>query len=260
MQMNAKTALISPGVYKALTARLGVAPEDFSEPLYVVDTLGRVMFCNRALAELVGLRAEEIVGKLSLVFYRPEATPLFLMRRTQALMGHTVPATLRTEIRRSGGATMPVELSVNSLENEGRVVGRVAIVRRVEPAGRSEHRGEPPPVESLLYLTQEEADELPYGLIVLDRGGVVVGYNEAESRLSGLVRSQVLGRHFFLEIAPCTRVRAFGGLYRRMVQTGEPAIAQFDFIFRFSFGERGVFIRLAYSKEREQGLIVVEGR
>lgn len=252
---------ISAGVYTALAAQLGVAPEAFPEPLYVVDPLGRVVFCNRALAQLVGLRAEEIVGKPSVVLYRPEATPAFLMRRIHALMGHSVPPLLKTEIRRSGGATMPVELSVTSLENEGRVIGRIAIVRPAAQAERTEQRGGPlRVVEPLLHLTQEEADALPYGLIVLDRVGVVVGYNEAESRLSGLARSRVLGRNFFLEIAPCARVRAFGGRYRRMVRTGEPAMAQFEFVFRFSFGERGVFISLAYSAEREQGLIVVEPR
>jgi photoactive yellow protein len=256
--MNTRSGSISADAYKALAAQLGGAPEDFPEPLYAVDTLGRVMFCNGALAELVGLRPEEIVGRLSLVLYRPEATPAFLMRRTRALMGHTVPARLRTEIRRSGGATIPVELSVTSLKSKGTVIGRVAIVRRILQAGQSEQRGGPPPVESLLHLSPEGADALPYGLIVLDPGGVVVGYNQAESRLSGLARSEVLGRHFFLEIAPCTRVRAFGGLYRRMVQSGEPTIAQFDFVFRFSFGERGVFIHMAYFKERAQGLIMVE--
>lgn len=252
---------ISAGAYKALAARLEVPPEDFPEPLYVVDPLGRVIFCNQALAQLVGLRPDEIVGKLSLVLYRPEATPAFLMRRIHALMGHAVPPMLRTEMRRSRGASMPVELSVTSLESEGRVVGRVAIVRPATPVDRNEHRGWTGiVVESLLHLTQEEADALPYGLIVLDRAGVVVGYNEAESRLSGLARSRVLGRNFFLEIAPCTQVRNFGGLYRRMVETGEPAMAQFDFVFRFSFGERGVFIQLAYSEERDQGLIMVAAR
>ena len=37
-------------------------------------------------------------------------------------------------------------------------------------------------------------------------------------------------------------------------------MAQFDFVFRFSFGEKRVFIQLAYSKEREHGLIAVEER
>jgi photoactive yellow protein len=252
--------LIGADAYGALAAQLGGAPEDFPEPLYVVDALGRVLFGNRALAELMGLPIQEIVGKLSIVFYRPEATPVFLMRRAQALMGGSVPPRLRTELRLRGGVTLPVELSVTSLEDQGRTVGRVAIVRRVERAGRVEHSSGAPQLEALLHLTQDEADALPYGLIVLDRDGVVVGYNEAESSLSGLARGQVLGRHFFLDIAPCTRVRTFAGLYRRMVQTGEPAMAQFDFAFRFSFGEKRVFIQLAYSQERERGLIVVEQR
>jgi hypothetical protein len=55
-------------------------------------------------------------------------------------------------------------------------------------------------------------------------------------------------------------VRAFGGLYRRMVRGGEPAQAQLDFVFRFSFGEKRVLIQLAYSRARDHGLIVVEGR
>lgn len=256
-------ALMSAGAYGALAAQLGVAPEDFPEPLYVVDPLGRVVFCNRALAELVGLPGEQIVGKLSIVLYQPEAAPVFLMRRIHALMGRSVPPKLRTELRRSGGAGLPVELSVTSLENEGQTVGRVAIVRRAEqdtPPLRADPRRPRPHVESLLHLSPEEADALPYGLIVLDRSGVIVRYNAAESRLSGLAPSQVLGRNFFLEIAPCTRVRTFGGVYRRMVQTGEPAMTQFEFAFRFGFGEKRVFIQLAYSQERERGLIVVEQR
>lgn len=117
-----------------------------------------------------------------------------------------------------------------------------------------------PAVESLLQLSPEEADALPYGLIVLDPTGVVIGYNAAESRLSGLAAGAVIGRNFFLDIAPCTRVRAFAGLYRQMVDTGEPAVAQFDFVFRFSYGETRVSVLMTYSREARRGTIVVEQR
>jgi PAS domain S-box-containing protein len=129
--MDRKTELISPSAYRALASRLGVAPEDFPDPLYVVDRLGRVIYCNRAYAELVGYRAEQVVGMLSLLFYPPEAAPVILMRRVHALLGHAVPPQLRTEIRRRGGGMMPVELSVNNLASEGQIVGRVAIVRQI---------------------------------------------------------------------------------------------------------------------------------
>ena len=252
--------MLSPVALRALAAQLGVAPEEFPQPLYVVDRLGRIVFCNRALADLVGGRAEDILGKLSLIFYPPEAAPVFLRRRVHALLGHPTPSTLKTHLRASGGRAIPVELSVTNLECEGEIVGRVSVIRPAPDSGSPRHGSETPGVESLLHLSPEETDALPYGLILLDPDGVVTGYNAAESRLSGLARSEVLGRHFFRDIAPCTRVRAFAGVYQRMVETGEPDYAQFDFVFRFSYGEKRVSVLLAYSADIKQGAIVVEQR
>jgi photoactive yellow protein len=250
--------MMSPVARRALAAQLGVAPEEFPQPLYVVDRVGRVVFCNRALAELIDGRPEEIVGRLSLQFYPPEAAPVFLLRRFDALTGHPPTATLKTHLRASGGRAIPVELSVTNLECEGEIVGRVSVVRPAPESGSPGHGGQKPSVESLLQLSPEEADALPYGLILLDRDGVIIGYNAAESRLSGLARSEVLGRDFFRDVAPCTRVRAFAGRYRQMVEAGEPGHAHFDFVFRFSYGEKRVSVLLAYSPEIRQGAIVVE--
>lgn len=251
---------MSPVALQALAAQLGVAPEEFSSPLYVVDRVGRIVFCNHALADLIGGRAADIVGKLSLLLYPPEAAPVFLLRRIHALLGHPTPTTLKTHLRASGGREIPVELSVTNLECEGKIVGRVSVVRPAPESGSPRHGGEQPSVESLLHLSPDEADALPYGLILLDPEGMVTGYNAAESRLSGLARSEVLGRNFFRDIAPCTRVRAFAGVYRRMVEAGEPGHAQFDFVFRFSYGEKRVSVLLAYSPDTKQGAIVVEQR
>lgn len=251
---------MNPEARRALAAHLGVAPEKFPQPLYVVDRVGRIVFCNQALADLMGGRAEEIVGKRSLVFYPPEATPVFLMRRVDALMGRPPAETLKTRLRASGGREVPVELAVTNLECEGEIVGRVSVVRPIPEPGSPRHLSEKPSVESLLQLSAEEADALPYGLILLDPEGVIVGYNAAESRLSGLPRSEVLGRDFFRDVAPCTRVRAFAGRYREMVQAGESAHARFDFVFRFSYGEKRVSVLLAYSPDIRQGAIVVEQR
>ena len=250
--------MLNPVARQALAAHLGVAPEEFPQPLYVVDRVGRVIFCNHALADLIGGRAEEIVGKPSLLFYPPEDAPVFLLRRVDALLGHPPLAMLRTSLRASGGRAIPVELSVTSLECEGEIVGRVSVVRPAPESGLALHRGEKPSVESLLQLSPEEADALPYGLILIDPDGVIIGYNAAESRLSGLARSEVLGRDFFRDVAPCTRVRAFAGLYRKMVEAGEPGDARFDFVFRFSYGQKRVSVLLAYSPEVRQGAIVVE--
>jgi len=251
---------MDPSTYAALASKLGTPPEEFAEPMYVVDRLGRIVFCNRAFATLVGKRAEDVVGKLSLLFYSPQATPAFLRRRVRALAGDEVPRTITTEIRRSGGGTVPVVLSVENLEVDERIVGRLAVVREAGSGGAQHGREPPPQVEDLLQLSQEEADRLPYGLIVLDDSGDVIGYNAAESRLSGLAPSAVIGRNFFEEIAPCTRVRAFAGRYRQMAQTGEPGSVQFEFVFRFGHREQRVCVRMAYSRQKKQGAILVEAR
>jgi hypothetical protein len=44
------------------------------------------------------------------------------------------------------------------------------------------------------------------------------------------------------------------------VQTGEPDFAQFEFLFRFPYGEKRVFILMGYSREMKQGAILVERR
>jgi photoactive yellow protein len=252
--------MMSFAARQALAAQLGVTPEDFAEPLYVVDRVGRVVFCNRALTELVGSRAEDIVGRLSLQFYPPEAAPVFLLRRFDALMGRPPAAPLKTRLRASNGRAVPVALSVTNLECAGEIVGRVTVVRPAPGSGALPQTGETLGAESLLQLSPEEADALPFGLILLDPDGVIIGYNAVESRLSGLARSDVIGRNFFQDVAPCTRVRAFAGRYRQMVDAGESSHAQFDFVFRFSYGEKRVSVVLAYSPDIRQGAIAVEQR
>lgn len=251
---------MSPSAREALARQLGAVPEDFPRPLYVVDRVGRIVFCNRAFVEMVGYRAEDMIGKLSLLFYPPEMAPVFLMRRVQSQLGQAVPPTLRTQLRRSDGRAIPVELTITSLEHEGGLAGRVTVVREAREPGPPGSGAEPPGAEYLLHLSQQEADNLPYGLITLDATGTVIGYNEAESRLSGLAPSAVIGRNFFSDIAPCTRVRAFAGLYRHMVVTGEPDSAHFEFVFRFGYGEKRVSILMTYSREAKQGAILVEPR
>ena len=112
--------------------------------------------------------------------------------------------------------------------------------------------------EDLLSLTQDEVDALPFGLITLDPDGTIVAYNKAESELSGLDPGRVLGRNFFEQIAPCTAVKEFAGLYREMVSSGTTQSWEFNFLFRFAAGDKRVHIQLAYFPEQQRGLIMVQ--
>jgi photoactive yellow protein len=82
------------------------------------------------------------------------------------------------------------------------------------------------------YLTPAQLDALPFGVIEIDDSGTVVSYNQAESQLSGLQPSSVVGRNFFTDIAPCTRVKAFKDRFNSVLSGNKPLEA-FSFTFRF---------------------------
>jgi photoactive yellow protein len=111
--------------------------------------------------------------------------------------------------------------------------------------------------EDLLDLTDAQVDALPLGVLELDPQGRVLRYNRSEERLSGLTRGRVLGRNFFLEVAPCTKVASFQGQYQEMVASGKSDPIDFDFVFRFPGGERLVHISISFDQRRQRGILLV---
>ena len=111
--------------------------------------------------------------------------------------------------------------------------------------------------EDLHELSAEEYDQLPFGLIEVERDGTILHYNREEERIAKIDRTRVLGRNFFTEVAPCTQVRSFGGRFREMVDAGRTDRETLDFVFLFASGARLVTVALAYDALRERGLILV---
>lgn len=101
----------------------------------------------------------------------------------------------------------------------------------------------------------EELDALPYGLIVLDRKGNVLFYNETESSLTGFARTRVEGRNFFRDVAPCTRVKGFEGRFRDFVAGKLGPVTFFDFVFRFERGTQ--YVTIGLSRGRRRGTVNV---
>jgi photoactive yellow protein len=106
-----------------------------------------------------------------------------------------------------------------------------------------------PPVDAVYgadQLSTAELDALPYGMFQRDPRGVVLRYSQAESQLSGRAASDVVGRRFFDEVAPCTHVREFYGRFAEGVAAG-----QLDTVFNFRFAftpPRDVRVHMFYSR------------
>ncbi|HEX7154675.1 MAG TPA: PAS domain-containing protein [Thermoanaerobaculia bacterium] len=105
--------------------------------------------------------------------------------------------------------------------------------------------------ESIIHeigrLGPEELDALPFGAIQLDRSGTILAYNRTEERFAGLRREDVIGKNFFSDVAPCTRVRRFFGAFQEGIER-RSLNEVFDFLFNFKSGPREVRIRMIYSE------------
>jgi photoactive yellow protein len=121
---------------------------------------------------------------------------------------------------------------------------------------------QPPPGPTLAELGHhvedldpEAIDACPFGVIQLDRQGRILRYNAYEEELAGRLRADVIGKSFFSEVAPCTRVRAFYGRFLDGLSRGS-IHATFGFVFPFASGARRVEITLFYQGGEEVWLLV----
>jgi photoactive yellow protein len=95
-------------------------------------------------------------------------------------------------------------------------------------------------------LTPQELDLLPFGAIRLSTDGTITAYNQTEEKLANRKAEDVVGKNFFSEVAPCTRVKRFYGAFQAGVERKELSEV-FDFIFAFPTGARDVRIRMIYT-------------
>ena len=96
-------------------------------------------------------------------------------------------------------------------------------------------------------LTEDQLDSLPVGMIQLDRVGTVLRFNQTESSLARVEKAEAIGRSFFDEVAPCTRVQEFYGRFVEGVQNRNLHTV-FPYQFRFRDGrQKNVVISMFYS-------------
>jgi len=101
-------------------------------------------------------------------------------------------------------------------------------------------------VSALDAMDAAQFDTLPFGLVAMDAQGVVLAYNQAESRLSGLPAERVIGRHFFTEVAPCTNNFLVADRFRARQDLDETL----NYVFSVKLQPTPVRLRLL---RREQG-------
>lgn len=73
-------------------------------------------------------------------------------------------------------------------------------------------------------------DQAPVGMVLMDRDTRVLHYNRYEETLAGRSREDVVGRLFFDEVAPCTRVSGLADAFAARIDEGG-LDEELDFVF-----------------------------
>lgn len=103
-------------------------------------------------------------------------------------------------------------------------------------------------------MTYPELDMMNYGVVTVDQNADILFLNDWEARLKGIAREKFIGKNWFKDIAPCTRVPAFEGRFRQFVR-GEAAMPSeaFDFVYPISSGTH--YVKVLFVPGKKPGTV-----
>lgn len=105
-------------------------------------------------------------------------------------------------------------------------------------------------------MPAQERDNLPYGIIKLDERGTILEYNTTESIITGRNQSDVLGKNFFSDVAPCTKTPQFFGKFEEAFEK-QFLNTVFDYLFDYQMAPVRVKIHMIYAKVSGNGYVWV---
>lgn len=86
----------------------------------------------------------------------------------------------------------------------------------------------------LAKMSSAEIDQLAFGAIQLDPSGTILQYNEAEGAITGRSPSQVIGKNFFTDVAPCTNTPKFKGAFDKVVKDRSNIMIEYTFDYQMT--------------------------
>lgn len=108
--------------------------------------------------------------------------------------------------------------------------------------------------EQLDTAPESEVDALPFGVIGLKPSCEVDRYSATESRLAGLSRERVMGRHFFNAVAPCMN----NFLVAQRFEDESSLDATIDYVLTLKMRPTPVKLRLLRQADRDRRYILVQ--
>jgi photoactive yellow protein len=97
-------------------------------------------------------------------------------------------------------------------------------------------------------IPEKSRNDLPFGLIKLDRSGKILEYNMAQASIAGIDPREAIGKNFFLDLAVCTQRPEFFGKFKEGVDKGQ-LNALFEFTFDMNMKPTRVRVHMVLARE-----------
>ena len=169
----------------------------------VIDREGKIIAWNKAIEEMTGFRADEMLGKgnyeSAIAFYgdrRPilidlvnlpseviEEKYVFLRREKGVLMGDAECSMVRKGKRFLSGWATPI------CNLKGEIVGAIESIRDLTEKKQAEEA-----VRESEQRLMEIIDFLPDATLVIDREGKIIAWNRAIEEMTGYTADEMLGK------------------------------------------------------------------
>ncbi len=152
------------------------------EGVLVTDLEYRVVYANRAAAEMIGYPPDRVAGVCWLAAIPPDQLPLVQAAWARRAEGKTDRYEL--ELLHHSGQRVPVQISGAPLFEDGRLVGSIAVFTNLAERRQAEAE------RVLLSAAVEQAAE---AVVVTDTDGAVRYVNRAFERAAGVSRADAVG-------------------------------------------------------------------
>ncbi len=201
--------------------------EEMEEGYYEVDIAGNFTFVNDAMSRILGYSRDELIG-MNYRIYTPkeDVDPIFQAYNRVYRTGELLKSFPMPEIRKNGTRILAEDSVFPLWDGKGKVIGFRGISRDVTERKRAEETLRQSE-ERYRTILEETGD----GYFETDLAGNFTFVNDAQTRLLGYSREEIIGTNF-RAFTPEEKVKAVVKAYNHMYETGEPLRDFIDEVIR----------------------------
>lgn len=115
-------------------------------------------------------------------------------------------------------------------------------------------------LDALERASSEELDTARFGIVGFGRDYSIFAYNRFEQEIAGLSGDDIVGRHFFAEVAPCTDNFLVRGKFDDAWQNGRDLDTLVPYTFSYRMVATRVQLRLLVRGDRAWMVVKIHGQ